>query len=412
MKYENIEYGDDKDNPGSGYVLTNTINGMKYYGETGKPLRKYIHENYVLEKGHGRGLGTGGIADALIEYGHEVFTARRIFWEPDHYQRLLKESQAIIENDAVMNGYNRKVRGGGPSQHHPSSIDQNSKSNKEVYENLSEEEKLERKRIISDAWKNKSQEEKNEIVRKREETKANKTPEEKEEIARKMIETIENKSQEEKEEIARKISVGNLGKTFSLETIQKRAKTNANKTPEEKEEISRKISRGRKGKKLNGPNKNKGRKQTSESIRKIKETKTNKSPEEKEKEKTKYRETKKKNKLKKELEILRLINLPMPDIKNKQVNRKIFTGFDYMDINPRLLYLDKKKNGNKKPRKIISSETRKKQSESRIGKKQSEETIRKREETKANKTPEEKSEIIRKIVDTQRKNRELRKLKL
>ena len=122
MKYENIEAGDDRDNPGSGYELENTLNGMKYEGETGQPLKRYLHSEYVIRKGHGRGENTGGIGWALKTYGHEVFIARRTFWEPDGYQRLLKEAQEIMEKDTIANGYNRVARGGGISKHHPSTL--------------------------------------------------------------------------------------------------------------------------------------------------------------------------------------------------------------------------------------------------------------------------------------------------
>jgi hypothetical protein len=248
MFYDNIEYGDDKDNPGSNYELENTINGMKYEGETGQPLREYIHRNYVIGKGCGRGEKTGGIAWALKTFGHEVFIARRTFRESDGHQRLIKEAKEIIEKDTIMNGYNRKARGGGVSEHHPSTKELIGKYNKIAWESKSREEKDEIIRKQLETKSKRTPEELVDIKRKEAEGIAKRTPEEKAESNRKRLETNDNKSPEEKTEINSKLAETWFRKSpeEKEEINRKIIETKVNKSPEEKAEISRKMSEQKK----------------------------------------------------------------------------------------------------------------------------------------------------------------------
>ena len=70
----------------------------------------------------------------------------------------------------------------------------------------------------------------------------------------------------------------------------------------------------------------------------------------------KRKDTIAKKKLNKKLGILRLVNLPMPTIKNNQVSRKIFTGFIYKELNKTNLYeyTMSKKNYKKRPPEVIA----------------------------------------------------------
>ena len=304
MKYENIEYEDDKDNPGSVYELENTVNGMKYIGETSKPLKWYLHKEYVVGKGKGRGEGNGGMSDAIKEFGHEVFIARRIFRAATKGERLDKEAKTIMEKNTILNGYNRVARGGGISKHHPSSIEkmkENGRKRGDPHKNKTPEEReaiykkaaeTQRgpgnpnrgkpahnrgKKASPQAIQNMSNAKKGEKHNnwgktsgmkgkhlspeaRKKISDANKgennanygkpmAEEQKQKISKKLLgRPTWNKGISPSEETKSKISKTLTGTTLSPERIAKREATKAARSPEEKAETSRKQSIARKGK--------------------------------------------------------------------------------------------------------------------------------------------------------------------